>query len=65
MGGGAGVGREKPEKRSLGSAKEWKYFPTGSAADSLPSVHEMQVGPLGREDPQRREWQPTPVFLPG
>jgi len=24
-----------------------------------------QVGSLGGEDPWRREWQPTPVFLPG
>ena len=26
---------------------------------------EMQVRSLGWEDPQRRVWQPTPVFLPG
>ena len=25
----------------------------------------MWVQSLGWEDPQRREWQPTPVFLPG
>ena len=25
----------------------------------------MQVGSLGREDPRRRKWQPTPGFLPG
>ena len=25
----------------------------------------MQVAALGREDPWRREWLPTPVFLPG
>ena len=23
------------------------------------------VQSLGQEDPQRRKWQPTPVFLPG
>ena len=26
---------------------------------------EMQVQSLGQEDPWRRKWQPTPVFLPG
>ena len=25
---------------------------------------EMQVWSLGREDPRRRKWRPTPVFLP-
>ena len=25
----------------------------------------MQVRSLGQEDPRRRKWQPTPVFLPG
>ena len=25
----------------------------------------MQVQSLGWEDPQRKAWQPTPVFLPG
>ena len=26
---------------------------------------EIQVWPLGREDPLRKLWQPSPVFLPG
>ena len=25
----------------------------------------MWVQSLGREDPRRRKWQPTPIFLPG
>ena len=25
----------------------------------------MQVRPPGREDPLKRKWQPSPVFLPG
>ena len=29
---------------------------------NLPAVQEMQVQPLGWEDPWRRKWQPTPVF---
>ena len=28
-------------------------------------AQEMQVQSWGREDPWRRKWQPTPVFLPG
>ena len=28
-------------------------------------MQETWVQPLGQEDPWRREWQPTPVFLPG
>ena len=28
-------------------------------------ISEMQVQSLGRKDPWRRAWQPTPVFLPG
>ena len=30
----------------------------------LPAVKEIWVRSLGREDPWRRKWQPTPVFLP-
>ena len=30
-----------------------------------PATQETQVCPLGQEDPWRREWQPTLVFLPG
>ena len=28
-------------------------------------MQETRVQSLGWKDPQRREWQPTPVFLPG
>ena len=28
-------------------------------------MQETWVQSLGREDPWRRKWQPTPVFLPG
>ena len=30
-----------------------------------PAKQETQVRSLDQEDPWRREWQPTPVFLPG
>ena len=32
---------------------------------SLPAMQETWVWSLGWEDPFRREWLPTPVFLPG
>ena len=31
----------------------------------LPPMRETWVRSLGREDPRRRKWQPTPVFMPG
>ena len=31
----------------------------------LPAIQEAQVRSLGREDPQRKEWQPILVLLPG
>ena len=30
-----------------------------------PAMQETQVRSLAREDPRRRNWQPTPIFLPG
>ena len=32
---------------------------------SLPAMWETWVGSLGWQDPRRRKWPPTPVFLPG
>ena len=32
---------------------------------NLPAMQETWVPSLGREDPERRKWQPTPVFLAG
>ena len=32
---------------------------------NLPAIQKTQVQPLSQEDPQRKKWQPTPVFLPG
>ena len=32
---------------------------------NLPTMQETQVQSRVREDPLEREWQPTPVFLPG
>ena len=32
---------------------------------NLPAMWEASVQSLGWEDPWRRPWKPTPVFLPG
>ena len=32
---------------------------------NLPAMQETQVQSLGQEIPWRREWLPTPAFLPG
>ena len=32
---------------------------------NLPAVQETWVQSMGLEDPWRKEWQPTPVFLLG
>ena len=32
---------------------------------NVPAMQETWVPSLGQEDPWRRAWQPTPVFLPG
>ena len=40
-------------------------FPGGSDIKNLPSMQEIWVRSLGREDPWRREWLPNRVFLPG
>ena len=41
---------------------------SGSGVKNLPAMKETQeiwVQSLGQEDPWKRKWQPTPVFLPG
>ena len=32
---------------------------------NLPSMQETRIGSLDQDNPWRRKWQPTPVFLPG
>ena len=39
--------------------------PDGAVVKNLPANQETQVWFLGQEDPWRKKWQPTPVFLPG
>ena len=40
-------------------------FPGSSAGRNLPAMQETPVQFLDQKDPQRREWQHTPVSLPG
>ena len=37
----------------------------GKESPAMQETQEMQVPSLGLEDPWRRAWQLTPVFLPG
>ena len=41
-----------------------EIFPGGSCKH-LPTMQETRVQSLSWEDPLKRKWQPTPVFLPG
>ena len=40
-------------------------FLVAQMVKNLPAIRETQVRFLSREDPLEKEWQPTPVFLPG
>ena len=41
-------------------------FPDGLVVKNSPAnAGDSQVQSLGQEDPWRRKWQPTTVFLPG
>ena len=40
-------------------------FPGGSAVKNLPAKQDTWVRSLGWENPWRKKWQCTPVFLPG
>ena len=35
------------------------------AVKNLPAMQEMQVTPLGQEEPWRKKWQPISIFWPG
>ena len=41
-----------------------KASPVAQMVKNLPAVQETQDQSLGQEEPWRRKWQPTPVFLP-
>ena len=59
-----GLGRSPGE----GIVYPFQYFEASLVTQSvkkLPAMWETWVRSLGWEDPWRRAWQPTPVFLPG
>ena len=48
----------KKKRKDLG-------FLSGSVVKSPPAMQEVWVQSVGQEDPWRRKWQPTSIFLPG
>ena len=46
-------------------SKEYEGLLGGSEVKNVCAMQEMWVQPLGREYPLQKEWQPTPIFLPG
>ena len=40
-------------------------FLVAQMVKNLPAMWETQVRSLGQEDPLEKEWQPTPLLLPG
>ena len=53
-----------PEYKSKEVVVIWTSL-VAQMVKNLPVMRETWVQPLGWEDPWRRAWQPTPVFLPG
>ena len=47
----------------LTPTQDWAFLVV-QMVNNLPAMEETGVQSLGGEDPQRGEWQPTPVFLP-
>ena len=62
-------GRNRSLKKALESSDSVLGLPGGASGKEprLPrqETEEMRVQSLGREDPWRRKWEPTPVFLLG
>ena len=59
LGRSPGGGHGNPLQYSLGTSL------VAQTVKNLPAMQETWVQSLGREDPWRGEWQPTPVLLPG
>ena len=61
-----GVAQSRTWLKWLSSSKEtFGASLVARLVRNLPSMQETWVQFLGWEDPWRRKWQPTPVFLPG
>ena len=48
----------------FGGLVYWTYL-VAQMVKNLPAMQETRFSPLCQEIPWRREWQPTPIFLPG
>ena len=42
-----------------------EVYPMSQTVKNLPAMQETRVPSMSQEDPWRREWQSTPMFLPG
>ena len=59
-------GFEKSTGEGIGYPLQYSWASlVAQMVKNLPAVQETWVQSLGWEDPWRREWQPTPVSLPG
>ena len=59
---------EQQQQRVSANHKLLTYpatFPGGSLVTNLPATQRLRFDPWVRKIPWIREWQPTPVFLPG
>ena len=52
-------------RSSIWNLRCFRGFAGGSLIKNLPAMQEARVWPLVGKIPGRREWLPTPVFLPG
>ena len=52
-------------RKSRTQLSDWTKITMLNSPPALQGMQETQVVILGWEDPLRRAWQPTPVFLPG
>ena len=50
---------------SFHATKKTSVSLVGQMVRNPPAMQETLIQPLGWQDPPRREWLPTPVFLPG
>ena len=58
-------GRMQQERHSLGHMPFLGSFLVAQTVKNPPAVRDIWAQSLGWEDPLKRAWQPTPVFLPG
>ena len=57
---------ERPTGEGIGYPLQYSWTSlVAQMVKNLPAMQETWVQSLGWEDPWRKEWQPTPVSLPG